>query len=188
MTMSAHSANGIAGIGNDRKEASLNSNLDGCEALIIGGVWPDKEQAVELGLGCPGTGLWFRCEGALLWDPYGSLMRSVLMIVHRCPSLRDIYVVAEAGPSGSKEGAPAGSSSIVLGAGVPTDIMRTLNYLLRHVHGVDPELWLGVCSVPESAVLNSVRLLREHPLLPESIRVQGFLIEEMGTRVLPLHA
>ena len=186
MTMRVHSVNGTTGIGDDRKETSFNLNPDGYEALIIGGIWPEKEHAVELGLGCPKIGLWFRCEGALLWDPYGSLMRSVLMIVHRYHSLRDIYVVAEVCPPGSKEGASAGNRPVVMGAGVPSASLKTLNYLLRHVHGVDPELWLGACSDPKSAVLNSVRLLREHPLMPESMRVQGFLIEETGTRLLPL--
>ena len=186
--MGERSISETTGNEDDLKEASLNSRLDGSEALIIGGVGPGKEHSVELGLGCPGMGLWFRCEGALLWDSYGSLMRSVLMAVHRYSSLRDIYVVAEAYPPGSEEGATARNHPVRMGAGISADTMRTMNYLLRDVYGVDPEQWLGSRSDPASAVLNSVRLLREHPLMPESICVQGFLIEETGTRLLPLHA
>ena len=188
MTMSVYSANGPAEIEDDRKESSFNSNQDGYEALIIGGVWPHKEHAVELGLGCPGIGLWFRCEGALLWDQCGSLMRSVLMTIHRCPSLQNIYVVAEACRPGAQETTPEGKSPVRMDAGVSPDIMRTLNYLLRDVHGVNPEVWLGAYSDPASTVLHSVRLLRKHPLMPKSIRVQGFLIEEPGTRLLLLDA
>ncbi len=179
--MSAFSTNRPAQIGDDRKEISSNSYLDRCAALIIGGVGPEKEQGIERGLGCPGSGLWFRCEGALLWDAYGSLMRSVLMMVHRCSSLRDVYVVAEDNPARLQE-----SSSVEMGAGIPADVMRAMDYLLRHVHGVDPAVWLGARPDPEAAVRNSVRLLQGHPLMPESIRVQGFLVRETGTRLLPL--
>ncbi|MHB1956043.1 MAG: hypothetical protein ACYCOU_20110 [Sulfobacillus sp.] len=179
--MSAPSTNRTAGIRDDHTGISPNPNRDGYAALIIGGVGPEKEQGIELGLGCLGVGLWFRCEGALLWDAYGSLMRSVLMMVHRCSALRDVYVVAEDDPARLQASTP-----VAMGAGVPVDVMRAMDYLLRHVHGVDPAVWLGARPDPESAVRNSVRLLQGHPLMPKSIRVQGFLVGETGTRLLPL--
>ena len=73
-----------------------------------------------------------------------------------------------------------------MGEGVPADVMRAMDYLLRHVHGVDPAVWLRAHVDPESAGRNSVRLLQGHPLMPKSIRVQGFLVGETGMRLLSL--
>lgn len=169
---------------NADQKTSVHTSPNDYQALFIGEVAPNKKSAVEQGLGCPGIGLWFHCEGALLWDPYGSLMRSVLMTVHRHPSVRTIYVVAES----SKEGASAKHRPVVLGTGVSEDIMSTLHYLLRYVQGVDPWVWLQSGSDPAVAVVHSVRLLREHPLMPKSISVQGFLVEETDTRLWPMDA
>lgn len=160
-----------------------HANAGHYEALIVGGVWPNQESLVERSLGCFGACLWFRCEGALVWDAYGSLVRSILMMVRRCPSLHTIYVVAQ-GPS-----ATAGDSTSPsllrtdLNIGVSEDSLNTITYLLEEVLGVDPLQWWGQLSDPASAVRNTVRILEEHPLMRPSVAVQGFLFEEMGTRL-----
>lgn len=168
-------------------EPSFDLKQDGCEALLVGDVSPGKEHAVEMKLDCAGRGLWFRCEGALLWDPYGSLVRSVLMAVHRWVSLQNIYVVAEENPPDSADSVTAGTHPVRMGEGISLDSLTTMNYLLHHVYGVDPEQWLGNRSDSKAAVSKAVLLLREHPLMPESVCVQGFLVGESGSRLLPVH-
>lgn len=59
--MSGYSVNGITAIRNDSKGTSFQADLDHYQALIIGDVCPEKVPVLELDLGCPENGLWFRC-------------------------------------------------------------------------------------------------------------------------------
>ena len=154
-------------------------------SLIVGAVDFPYEPAVEHVLGCTGHGLWFRCEGAWIWDPYGSLVRSVLMTVHRIKSIRDIYVVTH---SDVAQNASSFSRRTMLGTGFSPHVVRTVRYLLQYVYAVDPTRWMDSASKPEEAVVRTVRLFREHPLMPQTVNVRGFLLNGKDSRLFSVEA
>jgi carbonic anhydrase len=43
--------------------------------------------------------------------------------------------------------------------------------------GVDLQSWLKGCHRVEDGVLESVRLIRNHPMMPEDVRVHGLTID-----------
>ncbi len=156
------------------------------QALIVGGVWqPDREAVVERSLGCQGACLWFRCEGAMLWDAYGSMVRSLLIALRRYPSVHSIYVVAQSSAILASEA--ESTLAAELQAEVSEDNLHTITYLLRHMFGVEPQKWWGQIADPQMAVRAAVRLLEEHPLMLSSVIIKGFLLEETGTPLRPLN-
>ncbi len=150
--------------------------------LIVGAIDFAYEPVVEQALGCTDHGLWYRCEGAWIWDPYGSLVRSVLMTAHRSQSVRDIYVVAHRDMVHHPSSV---CSRTRLGPGFSSDVVRTVHYLLEYVYAVDPAQWMDSSNNnPEEAVARTVRLFRTHPLIPHGIRVQGLLLDVEDSRLL----
>lgn len=154
-------------------------------SLIVGAIDFPYEPVVEQVLGCTGHGLWFRCEGGWIWDPYGSLVRSVLMTVHRIKSIRDIYVITH---SDVAHNTSLLSRRVMLDTGVSSHVVRTVQYLLQYVYAVDPTRWMTSDNNPEAAVGCTVRLLREHPLIPETVNVHGLLLSVTESRLFGVDA
>ena len=155
-------------------------------ALMVGAIDFPYEPVVEQALGCTNHGLWFRCEGAWIWDPYGSLVRSVLMTAHRSQSIRNLYVVAHRDMA---HNTPSFSPRTRLGSGFSPDVVHTVHYLLEYVYAVDPAQWMDSSNNnPEEVVARTVRLFRTHPLIPHGLRVQGLLLDVKDSRLLPVEA
>ncbi|PSR29605.1 MAG: hypothetical protein C7B43_08070 [Sulfobacillus benefaciens] len=154
-------------------------------SLIVGGLRPDYEMIVEEQLGCLHQALWLRCENGLLWDPYGSFMRTMLISLKRYPQIRTIYVVAE---SRDRQDAPAQDAELIdLSAKLSQDTGNTIRFLLQQYYGIDPEEWLRSDDSKASVYIrDTLRVIREHPLLPRDITVRGFLIKEPGILFHPV--
>ena len=45
--------------------------------------------------------------------------------------------------------------------------------------GVDLEKWLGGFSSVETSVRETVKSLKEHPLMPKDIRISGFIMDSV---------
>lgn len=111
----------------------------------------------------------FRCEGAWIWDPYGSLMRSVLVRAHQLCTLRGIWV------AGCMTEESTLNLSEAHGYGGREHEFSAAFYLLKHVFRVDPAVWLQGPGDRRTRVQQTVRLLREHPLRPQGISIDGFV-------------
>lgn len=149
-------------------------------SLIVGAIDLPYEPVVEHVLGCTDHGLWFRCEGGWIWDPYGSLVRSILMTAHRMESIRNIYVVTH---SNLAHNTSVFSRRTLLGAGFSPDVVRTVHYLLQYVYKVKPAQWMDSSTNPEEAIARTVHLFREHPLIPQNVSVHGLLLNEKDARL-----
>ncbi len=165
-------------------EGSLLTARSDLRALIVGAVDDPYQSVVEKLLGCRGHGLWVHCEGGWIWDPYGSLVRSVLMTVHRHRAVQNIFVVTQLCSKNSTVPSPRSS----LGTENPPSVVRTVQYLLQHVYHVDPAQWFDSSIDQETAVAHSVQLLRGHPLMPETTVVQGFLLNEDASQLTHVEA
>jgi carbonic anhydrase len=62
--------------------------------------------------------------------------------------------------------------------GISPNVLQTL----RHA-GVDFEHWLQGIESPESGVLASVKMIRNHPLLPKEVLVHGLIMHPATGRL-----
>lgn len=108
--------------------------------------------------------------GGLITDPYGNSMRALLVAIYELGVERVMIVVhTGCGVEGMK-----GDHFI--------NVMKRRGIsdeAIEHVKngGVDLENWLSGFTDSEEAVRKSVELVRNHPLIPEGIRVDGFIID-----------
>jgi carbonic anhydrase len=107
--------------------------------------------------------------GAVVNHPFGSVMRSVLVAVYQLGA-DEIVVVGHHGC-----GMTGLSADDVLGKARERGISPQTLSELNHA-GVDLQQWLTGFKSPESGVLASVQLIRNHPLLPKDVLVHGLII------------
>lgn len=108
-----------------------------------------------------------KTAGAIIKNPYGSVMRSILVAVHALQA-DEVYVVGHH---------DCGMSSL------------DADHFIEHmkVHGIDEEKinnlpvdaheWFEGFDHVEDSVKSSVDLIENHPLLPDDIPVHGLVID-----------
>jgi carbonic anhydrase len=107
--------------------------------------------------------------GAIVSHPFGSIMRSIVVAVYELDA-DEILVIGhhECGMTGLN------SKSVLAKAkehGVTEDLLQTLAN-----SGIDLNRWLTGFDHVEEAVVKSVGIIRNHPLLPKTLPVHGLII------------
>jgi carbonic anhydrase len=108
--------------------------------------------------------------GALVSHPFGSIMRSILVAIYQL-NAEEVYVVGhhDCGMTGLN---PEEVLQKAAERGVPDATLNTLSH-----SGIDLNRFLtGFGNVRES-VTGSVKVIRNHPLLPKDIKVFGLVID-----------
>lgn len=108
--------------------------------------------------------------GAIVTQPFGSAMRSILVAVYGMGA-QEVLVIGHHG---------CGMANLDTGAmvekfkqqGISDEVLLTLEN-----SGIRMEKFLRGFSSPKDGVMHSVNIIRRHPLLPESVPVHGFLID-----------
>ena len=120
-----------------------------------------------------------KVAGAAVVDPYGELMRSLLVAVAEL-GVTDVMVVGHT-DCGTRGMEAARMLDALEAAGVPRERIR------RAVEqdGRAAELLEGF-SCLEDEVARCVRTIREHPLMPASVRVWGFTIDVATGELAPV--
>jgi carbonic anhydrase len=116
-----------------------------------------------------GDAKFIKIAGAIVAAPFGSVMRSILVAIYSLGA-QEIYVVGhhDCGLTGM------GHETILQharAAGIDEATLSTLAHA-----GIDFKSWLTGFASPADGVNASVRMIRNHPLLPKSIQVHGLLI------------
>ena len=107
--------------------------------------------------------------GAVVSHPWGSVMRSLLVAVFEL-KVREIMVIAH--HDCGMQGLHAESFlNNVHDSDIPDDRIETL----RHA-GINLDGWLTGFDNVEDSVRHTVRLIRNHPLMPADIAVHGLVI------------
>ena len=107
--------------------------------------------------------------GAVVSHPWGSVMRSLLVAVFEL-KVREIMVIAH--HDCGMQGLHAESFlNKVHDSDIPDDRIETL----RHA-GINLDGWLTGFDNVEDSVRHTVRLIRNHPLMPADIAVHGLVI------------
>jgi carbonic anhydrase len=107
--------------------------------------------------------------GAIITQPFGNIMRSIIVAIYEL-NAHEVCVVGhhECGMTGLN------SHAIIEKAkrrGISDDTLTTLDH-----SGINLHRWLTGFDNVEEGVVNSVNIIRNHPLLPKEIPVHGMII------------
>ncbi|QGQ96726.1 carbonic anhydrase [Paenibacillus psychroresistens] len=109
-----------------------------------------------------------KIAGAVVAHPFGSVMRSIIVAIYELKA-SEVFIVGHT-DCGMGSLDPSKMKEKFKAEGIKDETIKTLEY-----YGLDLEKWLkGFDDVNES-VRNSVKLIRNHPLLPK-IAVHGLVI------------
>ena len=117
-----------------------------------------------------GDAKFIKVAGAVVAAPFGSVMRSILVAIFSLGA-QEIYVVGHHDCGMTK----MGHQEILRKAreaGISDITLNTLDHA-----GIDLQSWLTGFDSPADGVHASVRMIRNHPLLPQTIHVYGLLMD-----------
>ncbi|WP_404407882.1 hypothetical protein [Jeotgalibacillus malaysiensis] len=112
----------------------------------------------------------FNSYGALISQPYGCLMRNVILAIYQ-EEIHDIYIVAEKAQQYDRDHLLEKMKE----AGVTDHILKTLNYLDAVQY--DVVNWLAGPSDVYEAMRKNKELIMKHPLIPGTVNVRAFLVD-----------
>lgn len=110
-----------------------------------------------------------KTAGAVVSHPFGSIMRSILVAVYELDA-QEVLIIGhhDCGMTGLN------TKRIIEKAkarGISDDIFKTLEH-----SGIDLKRWLVGFDHVKDGVMQSVKLVRNHPMLPKDVPVHGLLI------------
>jgi len=107
--------------------------------------------------------------GAILTQPFGSAMRSILVAVYEMGA-REVLVIGHHG-CGMTNLDHKSLVSKFKEQGIEDSVLETLEH-----SGIRMERFLRGFASPDEGVMHSVNIIRNHPLLPQDVKVHGFLM------------
>lgn len=116
-----------------------------------------------------GDAKFIKNAGAILTQPFGSAMRSILVAVYELGA-REVLVIGHHG-CGMTNLDTQGMISKFADHGIDPLAVQTLENA-----GIRMERFLRGFASAEEGVMHSVRMIRNHPLFPKAIPVHGFVI------------
>lgn len=108
--------------------------------------------------------------GAILKHPFGSTMRSILVAVYELQA-DEVMVIGHHG-CGMASVNPDALLEKFIERGIKKETIETLEHA-----GVNLRQWLEGFEKVEENVKNSVRMIKDHPLMPKSVPVHGLVID-----------
>ncbi|MCI3926928.1 carbonic anhydrase [Paenibacillus sp. TRM 82003] len=111
-----------------------------------------------------------RNAGAIVTQPFGNIMRSILVCLYELDA-KEVFVVGhhECGMTGLNADKILKKTAE---RGVPENTVETLSHA-----GIDLARWLTGFDDVTQGVLKSVQIIRNHPLLPADTPVHGLIID-----------
>lgn len=108
--------------------------------------------------------------GGLVTDPYSDSMRSLLVAIYEL-GVEEIMIIAHTtcGVQGMQS---AEMLHLMEKRGVSPEAIAAVK-----ASGVDLDRWLTGFEETDAAVLDSVELVKNHPLLPPGIKVSGYVMD-----------
>jgi carbonic anhydrase len=108
--------------------------------------------------------------GAVITHPFGSIMRSILVAIYELGA-HEVFIIGHHS---------CGMSTIntteiidkMKGRGISNETLSTLEY-----SGIDIKKWFHGFDCVHDSVTESVRIVKNHPLLPKDITVHGLIID-----------
>ena len=108
--------------------------------------------------------------GGTITNPFDSTMRSILVAVYEL-GVNEIMIIGHTGC-----GVQGMNAEEMLAMARRRGVDDEHINLMRHC-GIDLNGWLHGFDETDAAVLETVDLVRNHPLMPKDVSVQGFIID-----------
>jgi len=111
-----------------------------------------------------------KIAGAVVAAPFGSVMRSIMIAVYSL-GIEEVFVIGhhDCAMSGVRH---ENMLDVARASGIDEDRIK----MLQHA-GVDLKGWLSGFDCPAEAVHASVKMIRNHPMLPARVRVHGLIMD-----------
>lgn len=122
-----------------------------------------------------GDAKFIKNAGAILTQPFGSAMRSILVAVYELGA-REVLVIGHHG-CGMTNLDTQGMVSKFAEHGVDPLAVETLEN-----SGIRMDKFLRGFTSAEEGVMHSVKMIRKHPLFPKAVPVHGFVIDPETAR------
>ena len=119
--------------------------------------------------------------GGVIVHPYGSVVRSLLVGILEL-GVEEVMVIGH-----TDCGVQGMDGSEMLDMLVERGIDQQHIDIVRH-SGIDLERWLGGFESVESSVHETVRSLKEHPLMPKDVRISGFIMDSATGELVRVEA
>ncbi|MDE5800247.1 MAG: carbonic anhydrase [Paramuribaculum sp.] len=117
--------------------------------------------------------------GGTITNPFDSTVRSLLVAIYEL-GVNEIMVIGHTGCG--VQGMNAGEMlHLMRQRGIDEEHIS----LMRHC-GIDLDSWLHGFDETDAAVLETVDLIANHPLVPKDIRVAGYIIDSTTGELRPL--
>lgn len=110
--------------------------------------------------------------GGVISQPFDSVVRSILVAVYEL-GVNEVMVIGHT-DCGVQHMDSEKMIAHMMERGISEDHIEMMKYC-----GVDFKSWLSGFDDTESAVRESVELLRNHPLIPHDITVRGFIMDSV---------
>ncbi|MFQ9892088.1 MAG: beta-class carbonic anhydrase [Emergencia sp.] len=108
--------------------------------------------------------------GGMIVHPFGSAMRSLLIAIYEL-GVEEVMIIGHT-DCGVQHMDVEEMMEKMRKAGVEEETFHNLKYF-----GVDFEQWLGGFDCVETAVRESVDRMSRHPLVPDYVRIYGFVMD-----------
>lgn len=108
--------------------------------------------------------------GAIITHPFGSVMRSLLVAIYNL-GVEEILVIGHR-DCGMQGLMPTGLLQKILDRNISKEKIEMMEYC-----GIDINRWLKGFDSAEESVLETVELIKTHPLVPADIQVYGLIID-----------
>jgi len=118
--------------------------------------------------------------GAVLTQPFGSAMRSLLIAIHDL-DVQEVLVIGHHGCGMTNLDADAMIKKFI-DNGISEEVLMTLEN-----SGIKMSRFLKGFDSAEEGVMHSVNLIRKHPLVPAHIPVHGFVMDPTTGRLELIH-
>lgn len=117
--------------------------------------------------------------GGVITNPFDSTMRSLLVAIYEL-GVNEVMVIGHTG-CGVQGMDSEEMLQLMRERGVDDEHIS----LMRHC-GIDLNSWLHGFDDTESAILETVDLVRNHPLMPKDVVVRGYIMDSTTGRLNPI--
>ncbi len=108
--------------------------------------------------------------GGMISNPFDTSVRSLLVAIYEL-GVEEVMIIAHT-DCGVQHMESEELIHLMKERGIAEEDINMMKYC-----GIDFDSWLGGFDNTEEAVLKSVRLVKNHPLIPAEIKVRGFIMD-----------
>ncbi len=117
--------------------------------------------------------------GGTITNPFDSTVRSLLVAIYEL-GVNEVMIIGHTG-CGVQGMDSAEMQHLMMERGVPAENIR----LMKHC-GIDLDQWLHGFDDTEAAILETVDLVRNHPLVPADVTVKGYIMDSVTGALTPI--